>query len=172
MYCVVISPQHAPCQQSEALTIHATRLVGNKTVQKLDLSGNEINDNSAILFSSLLRGNEVLKILRVGACNLSSAGFRHMVAGLASNVALDDFSACENPWIDNSALETYLELVRANKGPAEVHLSTNKHMSLVNDDLAADFALALQRNTKLRCFALGLVSLAGLRSIFNGLAGR
>jgi len=93
------------------------------------------------------------------------------LAGLASNVALDEFSACENPRIDNSALETYLELVRVNKGPAEVHLSTNKHMGLVNDDLAADFALALQRNTKLRCFALGLVSLAGLRSIFNDLAG-
>ena len=168
MYCVVISPQHAPCQQSEALTIHATRLVGNKTVQKLDLSGNEINDNSAILFSSLLRGNEVLKILRVGACNLSSAGFRHMVAGLASNVALDDFSACENPWIDNSALETYLELVRANKGPAEVDLCNT--MQIVNDDLAADFALALQRNTKLRHFTFGRVSLAGLRSIFDGLA--
>ena len=66
---------------SEALAILTIRLLGNKTVQKLDLSGNEINDNSAILFSSLLRGNEVLKILRVGACNLSSAGFRHIVAG-------------------------------------------------------------------------------------------
>ena len=87
------------------------------------------------------------------------------MAGLALNVALDEFSAYENPRVDNSALETYLELVRANKGPAEVHLKITNHISLVNDDLAADFALVLQRNTKLRHFTFGMVSLTGLRSI-------
>jgi hypothetical protein len=159
---------------SEALAILATHLVGNKTVQKLDLAGGEIDDASAILFCTLLRGNEVLKTLKVGDCDLSSAGFTSIVAGLASNVALDEFVAYENPRIDSSALETYLELVRANVGPTEVHLNiTNPEsadFSLVNDDLAADFALALQRNTKLRRFTFGMVSLTGLRSIFNGLA--
>ena len=160
---------------SEALAMLATRLVGNQTVQKLDLSGSAIDDASAVLFRYLLHGNEFLKILEVAMCNLSSAGFMSIVAGLAWNVALDEFMAGENPQIDSSALETYLELVRANKGPAEVYLSvtmSTPHRSFinVNDDLAADFALALQRNTKLRHFTFGRVSLAGLRSIFDGLA--
>ena len=150
---------------SEALAILATCLAGNKTVHKLDLTKNEIDDASAILFGTLLHGNEVLKILEVGECNLTPAGFTSIMAGLALNVALDEFSAYENPRVDNSALETYLELVRTNKGPAEVHLKITNHISLVNDDLAADFALVLQRNTKLRHFTFGMVSLTGLRSI-------
>ena len=153
---------------SEALTTLATRLVGNSTVQQLYLGKNEIDDAGAILFATLLRGNEVLKTLQLKQCNLSSSGFTQIVAGLASNVALDEFAADENQRIDGFALETYLELVRANKGPAEVDLCNT--MQIVNDDLAADFALALQRNTKLIHFTFRRVSLAGLRSIFDGLA--
>ena len=154
---------------SEALAILTIRLLGNKTVQKLDLSGNEIDDASAILFGSLLSGNEDLKTLGMDKCNLSSAGSTSIVAGLVSNIALDKFVAFENPRIDDSALETYLKLVRANKGPKKVVLVIANETSLVNDDLAADFALALQRNTKLRHFTFGMVSFPGLRSIFNGL---
>jgi hypothetical protein len=152
---------------SEALYILATRLVGNNTVQQLVLSGNAIDDNSAIRLGTLLRGNEVLKTLEVERCNLSSAGFTSIVAGLASNVALDKFVALENPRLDRSALETYLELVRANKGPTEVHLRTTTDD--IFGDLTADFAFALQRNTKLRHFNFDNVSLAGFRSILNGL---
>ena len=92
---------------SEALDILATCLLGNNTVQELILSGNVIDDTSAILFGTLLHENKVLKTLQVDACDLSSAGFTSIVAGLASNVALDKFVAVMNPRLDRSALKTY-----------------------------------------------------------------
>ena len=41
---------------------------------------------------------------------------------------------------------------------------------MANDDLAAEFALEFQTNTKLRSFTFGEVSLNELRSFVNGIA--